>query len=117
ITNTTVGAAACVIKREITAADTSTLAGALSYDHGASANQGITFTNATDVTGTGSVTNLVNTAFNITNTTVGAAAGVTYSAFTAEIGRASCRAGGYDQGVAGNQGITFASATDVTEMG
>ena len=83
--NATTGAAGTITYTGFTAADTTAVTGAVGFNDGSKTNQGITFANATSVTGTGAITN-VTTNFDDTSRT-SLASSIVYSAgFTSVAG-------------------------------
>src|SRR6478672_9812540 len=58
---------------------TTTLSGASGFDQAAKTSSGMTFASATSVTGTGGITNMGATAFDVTGTTQGTSAGISHS--------------------------------------
>ena len=117
LTGTTLGTAGGTTFSGFTAADTTTVTGAVGFDNATKSSLGMAFAAATSVTGTGAITNLGGTAFNLTGTTLGTAGGTTFSGFTAADTTTVTGAVGFDDVAKTSQGMTFASATSVGGSG
>ncbi len=98
------------------AADTTAVTGAAGFDSSTRSSSGIAFANATSVAGSGAITNLGGTAFNLVGTKTGNAGGVNYSGFTAADTTPVTGAAGFDSAAKSSLGMTFASATSVAAV-
>ncbi|MGS1126455.1 filamentous hemagglutinin N-terminal domain-containing protein [Rhodanobacter sp. UC4437_H4] len=99
------------------AADTTAVTGAAGFDSSTRSSLGIAFANATSVAGSGAITNLGGTAFNLVGTKTGNAGGVNYSGFTAADTTSVTGAAGFDSAAKSSLGMTFANATSVAGSG
>ncbi len=116
-TGTTIGTAAGITHRGFTAADTTTIVGVQDFNHGDTERNGITFANLSDISGTGNITNMGSTAFNLTGITAGTAGGFTYSGFTAADTTTVTGAQNFNHNTVASRGMTFAGVTNVTGTG
>ncbi|MEO5831256.1 MAG: filamentous hemagglutinin N-terminal domain-containing protein, partial [Rhodanobacter sp.] len=117
LTGTTAGTAGGTSFSGFTAADAQTITGASGFDSATKVSEGVAFAAATSVTGTGSITGLGATAFNLTGTTAGTAGGTSFSGFTAADAQTVAGALGFNDQAKSNQGMIFANATSVTGTG
>src|SRR6185312_6495704 len=97
--------------------DTTTVTGAAGFDSAAKSSLGMAFANATSVAGSGAITNLGSTAFNLTGTQAGTAGGVGYSGFSAADTATVTGAVGFDDNARTSEGMAFANATSVGGSG
>src|SRR5207244_13654851 len=74
----------CTGRRCGTASGASTIAGAVNFDDGAKSSEGMTFANATSVTGAGNITNVPANYNDATQTS--SATSITYSGFSSVAG-------------------------------
>ncbi|HEX7732659.1 MAG TPA: autotransporter-associated beta strand repeat-containing protein, partial [Rhodanobacter sp.] len=117
LTGSTAGTAGGVAFSGFTAADAATVTGAAGFDYATKASEGMTFAGATNVAGTGAITNLGSTAFNLTGSTAGTAGTTGFSGFTAADATAVTGAAGFDDSARSSEGMTFAHATSVAGSG
>ena len=116
--NVGTGVAGAITYSGFTTADTSVVTGSTNFDHGLTSTGGMTFANAASVTGTGNITDLGATTFNLTGTTTGTAGAITYHGFTTADTTTVTGAAGFNDGAKSSEGMTFASvAGTVTGTG
>ncbi len=96
---------------------TTTVTGAIGFDVATKSSRGMAFVNASSVTGTGAITGLGSTAFNLTGWTLGTADSIAFSGFTAADTTTVKGASGFDDTTKTSQGMVFANATTVTGTG
>src|SRR3970282_1277309 len=117
LTGTTGGAwnASTIAYVGFSAADATQVSGASGFADDTKVTRSMTFTSATDVTGTGSITGVAGT-FNLTGTTAGAsnAPTIDYVGFSAADATTVTGASGFADNTKASRGVTFASVTDVT---
>ena len=99
------------------AADTTTVTGASGFDYATKVSEGMAFAAATSVTGTGAITNLGSTTFNLTGNQAGTAGSTGFSGFNAADTTTVTGASGFDIGSKIGEGMTFANATSVAGTG
>jgi len=117
LSGTTTGSAGGVGYSGFTAADTTTITGAVGFDSSARSSLGMTFANATSVAGSGAITNLGSTAFDLTGIAAGNAGGIDYNGFTAADTTTLTGAAGFDYTAKSSLGMAFANATNVAGSG
>ena len=99
------------------AADTTTVTGASGFDYATRVSEGMAFAAATSVTGSGAITNLGSTAFNLTGNQAGTAGSIGFSGFNAADTTTVTGASGFDYATKVSEGMAFAAATSVTGTG
>ena len=117
LTGLGMGTAGGIAFNGFTAADAATVTGAVDFDYATKASEGMTFADATNVAGTGAITNLGSTAFNLTGSTAGTAGGVTFGGFATADTTTVTGAAGFDDSARSSEGMTFAHAASVAGSG
>jgi len=114
---TTTGTAGGITFHDFTAADAATVTGAAGFNTSDNSSLGMKFANATSVTGTGAITGLGSTTFNLTGANLGTVGTTTFNGFDTADTTAVTGASGFDDSTKTSGGMAFANATSVGGSG
>ena len=117
LTGNQAGSAGSISFSGFAAADTTTVTGASDFDYATRVSEGMTFADATSVTGTGGITGLGSTAFNLSGNQAGTAGSIGFSGFGAADTTTVTGASAFDIGSKSADGMTFANVTSVSGTG